>query len=59
MALHSRMQFGAYFGYNKMYIFFVYYTMHAWDFYILHNNVIVTCNGHIRNQLQNFDTESL
>ena len=21
MALHSRMQFGAYFGYNKMYIF--------------------------------------
>ena len=54
------MQFGAYFGYDKMYIFFVYYTMHAWDFYILHNNVIVTCNaGPIRNQLQNFDTESL
>ena len=53
MALHSRtwMQFGAYFGYNKMYIFFVYYIMQAWDFYILHNNVIVTCNGPIRNQL--------
>ena len=32
--------------------------MHAWDFYILHNNVIVTCNAG-PNQLQNFDTESL
>ena len=59
MALHSRrwMQFGAYFDYNIMYIF-GFYTMHAWDFYILHNNVIVTCNAG-PNQLQNFDTQSL